>query len=51
MGPVEACCLVILAAESKVSRVGTWDPGSAHPHPYPGLSPINSLTRLHPLQP
>lgn len=32
---MEACCLVILAAESKVSRVGTRDPGPAHPHPYP----------------
>lgn len=39
VGPVEACCLVILAAESKVSRVGTWDPGSAHPHPYPDSAP------------
>ncbi|OWK06627.1 hypothetical protein Celaphus_00012143 [Cervus elaphus hippelaphus] len=39
VGPVEACCLVILAAESKVSRVGTWDPGPSQPHPYPDSAP------------
>lgn len=42
VGPVEACCLVILATESKVSRV--WDP--APPTPSPG--PVHHQARSRP---
>lgn len=37
VGPVEACCLVILATDSKVSRAGNWDqPPPTHLAEAPG---------------
>lgn len=42
VGPVEACCLVILATDSKVSRAGNWNqapPTRTRPRPHPAERP------------
>lgn len=55
VGPVEACCLVILATDSKVSRAGNWSqapPTRTRPCPHPTMSrPHQTRPRPHPPRP